>query len=411
MVNRRRFLSSLAGAIVAPNLVWGRGGSGALTVYASVGPDLVSYEGDVEKYTILKRGSVRLPANVQYAWPHASRSHMYVASSDGGPGLAGTRHHATALRIDATTGALTPHGEPVALPSRPIHITTDIPSAHVLIAYNNPSALTVHRVRPDLTLGELVKQRVALDTGIYAHQIRVAPSNRTAILVTRGNDADGTKPEDPGALKVYGFEHGQLVPRDSVAPGGGYGFGPRHLDFHPTRPWVYVSRERENQIDMFVLEAGTLTKTPRFSKTTLADLNSVRARQVAGTVHVHPSGRVVYVANRASSTTDFGGKRVFSGGENNIAVYAIDPRTGEPRLIQHADTRGFHARTFHIDPTGRMLVAAHILPLDVRDGATVTTVPPCLSVFRVDKDGRLDFVRKYDVDVGGSSMFWMGMIA
>jgi hypothetical protein len=33
-----------------------------------------------------------------------------------------------------------------------------------------------------------------------------------------------------------------------------------------------------------------------------------------------------------------------------------------------------------------------------------------LSVFRIGTDGRLDFVRKYDVDVGDQQMFWMGMV-
>jgi 6-phosphogluconolactonase len=47
----------------------------------------------------------------------------------------------------------------------------------------------------------------------------------------------------------------------------------------------------------------------------------------------------------------------------------------------------------------------------VRDGKDVKAVPASLAVFRVRGDGKLDFVRKYDVDVGGSNMFWMGMIA
>jgi len=36
---------------------------------------------------------------------------------------------------------------------------------------------------------------------------------------------------------------------------------------------------------------------------------------------------------------DVGGKMVFSGGESNIAVFAINQQTGEPTAIQHADIR------------------------------------------------------------------------
>ena len=84
--------------------------------------------------------------------------------------------------------------------------------------------------------------------------------------------------------------------------------------------------------------------------------------------------------------------------------------TGEPTPIDHTETHGIHCRTFHIDPSGRLLVAAHIRPLLVREGANVHQVPACLSVLRIGNDGKLDFVRKYDVDVGGKTMFWMGMV-
>jgi hypothetical protein len=57
-----------------------------------------------------------------------------------------------------------------------------------------------------------------------------------------------------------------------------------------------------------------------------------------------------------------------------------------------------------------MLVAAHIMALPVRDGAAVRKVPASLAVFRIDDRGRLDFFRKYDVDVGDRTMFWMGMV-
>jgi hypothetical protein len=57
-----------------------------------------------------------------------------------------------------------------------------------------------------------------------------------------------------------------------------------------------------------------------------------------------------------------------------------------------------------------MLVAEHNTPVNVRDGDAVKTVPAGLSVFRIGDDGKLTFVRTYDVDVGGKTMFWMGMV-
>ena len=384
-----------------------------LALYASVGPELTQYDVDVEGARLTRRGTVSLPANVHYAWPHRSRRHLYVASSDSEPGAAGRgggRHHVTAWHIDPATGALSPHGRPIALPTRPIHMTTDIPSQHILVAFSNPSGLRVYRVEPDGAPGGEVAQSEPIDPGIYAHQVRVSLDNRLVILVSRGHDAADGRPEEPGALKVFAYRDGQLTREVSVAPNGGYGFGPRHLDFHPTEPWVYVSLERQNRLDMFRRDGEALSAQPAFRHGTLSRPGASPARQVAGTVHVHPNGRAVYVSNRASATTEAGGRRVFAGGENTLAGFAIDPASGEPTPIQHVDTRGIHCRTFHIDPSGRLLVAAHIMALPVRDGDAVRTVPASLAVFRIGDDGRLDFVRKYDVDVGDRTMFWMGMV-
>lgn len=393
-----------------------------MALYASVGPELAWYGVDLERFELARLGSVTLPGNVQEGWPHPSKQLLYVAWSNGGPSFgapgsgqapAGDSHGITTFRVDPASGALTPHGEWAPLPSRPIHMTVDIPGAHVLTAYNNPSGITVHRVQPDGTAGPEVKPPAPLDTGVYAHQVRVAPSNDSVILVTRGNGPTDAKPEDPGALKHFGYRDGLLTDRASIAPGGGFGFQPRHLDFDPLGPWVFLSLERQNKLQVYERLTGeTLSSEPRFTKETLEAPATGGHGQALGTVHVHPGGQVVYVANRASGTRDFQGTRVFAGGENSIAVFRIDHERGEPALVQSIDSGGIHPRTFAVDPGGRILVAANQMSLPVRDGATVRPVPAGLSVFRVSGDGRLAFARKYDIETGpGRSLFWMGMAA
>ena len=382
-----------------------------ISLYASVGADLTQYDVDVDAATLTRRGTVTLPANVQYVWPHASRRHLYVATSDSASGMGkpGNTHHVTAFSIDPASGALSPHGAPIRLPTRPIHMATDIPSDHILVAFSNPSAIGVYRINADATPGEEVAQPGPIDPGIFAHQVRATLDNRQVILVTRGHDAADGKPEVPGALKVFNLHNGVLSNEVSIAPGGGYGFGPRHLDFHPTRPWVYVSLERQNQLAMFDLKDGALAATPLFRKDALTDTGT-KYHQLVGAVHVHPNGRTVYVANRSSDTVEANGQRVFAGGENSLAVYTIDANTGEPSLIQHVDTHGIHPRTFHIDPSGKLLVVAHIMGMKVRDGDTTRDIPARLSLFRIAANGKLDFVRTYDIDIGQRTMWWMGMV-
>ena len=101
---------------------------------------------------------------------------------------------------------------------------------------------------------------------------------------------------------------------------------------------------------------------------------------------------------------------MFRGGENSIAVFAIDPGSGEPTLIQHVPTYGIHVRTFALDPGGSLLIAASIMALPVRDGSQIVTLPAGLSVFRVGGDGKLEFVRKYDVETGNKTQWWMGIV-
>jgi 6-phosphogluconolactonase len=412
MFDRRTFLSLAAGTVTAARMASAQQATGKVALYANVGPELTHYDVDVAGAELMRRETVTLPAGVQYAWPHASRRFLYVASSDSAPsyGKQGTEHHVTAFAIDPATGALRLHGAPIPLPTRPIHLSTDIPSEHILVAFNNPSAVRVYRVKEDFTPGEEINQPGPIDAGIFAHQIRVTPDNRLAILVTRGNEGTASKPEDPGALKVFDYKAGVLTNEVSIAPNGGKEFGPRHLDFHPTRPWMYVSIETQNKMYMFRMEDGRINPEIAYRADTLAEPNNIRARQAAGTVHVHPNGRFLYGANRAEATTEFAGKQVFKGGENSIVVYAIDASTGEPTPIQHIETQKIHPRTFHIDPSGRLLVAQHNLPVNVRDGDAVRTVPAGLSVFRIGDDGKLTFARKYDIDVGERTMFWMGMV-
>ena len=383
-----------------------------VALYSAVDDELTHYDVDVAGAQLTRRDSVKVPAFVQYAWPHPTGPDLYVTTSNRGPGLKADHNHMSAFRIDARSGALKQHGDPVELPHRAVHMCVDPGGKYTLNAHNLPkTGITVHRIEPNCSIGAQVEQPTGLDYGIYPHQVMMAPSGRTTILVDRGNNAAGGKAEDPGALRSFGFDAGVFSPKQVVAPNGGYGFGPRHIDFHPTRPWMYVSDERRSQLYMFRMPGDTLEPEAAFTRDLLADRKNVKPRQHGGTIHVHPNGRTVYVANRADHTVDYEGKKVFAGGENSIAVYSIDPKTGEPKLIQHADTHSFHVRTFAFDPSGRIMVAASIKPLSVRDGANVTTVPATMSVFRVGGDGRLDFVRKYDVDAsGGKTHYWMGIV-
>src|ERR1700730_1474889 len=176
IVDRRTFSAMLAGTIVVPRTTFAQAKDRS-AFYSGVGGQLTQYEVDFDAATLTKRASVSLPGGIQYAWPHPSRRYLYVVTSSGGvgiapvPGYAPNEHYLMAFRV-APSGELSPHGETIKLKRRPIHSSVDHAGAHLLVAYNFPSGISVYKINGDGGIGDEVRQSDNLETGIYFHQIR-----------------------------------------------------------------------------------------------------------------------------------------------------------------------------------------------------------------------------------------------
>lgn len=382
-------------------------------VYSGIGCDLSIYQLNSELAGIELKWRLQLPSKIQYAWRHSAKPFLYVACSNGSPNAQGDTHCVVTIALDDPLKGPYFYGNTVQLPARPIHITLDQLSRYALIAYNNPSSLTMHPIHSDGAIADAITPIQPVKTGIYAHQTMVSPSNSVVVVVARGNNPKGNHPEDPGSLEVFSYESGQLQPTVSVAPDGGYGFGPRHVDFHPTKPWLYVSLERQNTLHMFDYDLAhqTVSPKPSFVCSTLHEPDRERPRQRPGTIHVHPNGATVYVANRASGEQLLSEETVFIGGENNIAVFRIDPITGEPKPIQFVDTLGIVPRTFSLNKKGSILIAANSVSMKGKGSARISVIPASLCVFKVNEDGTLVFNQKIDVDASLDPLFWMSIVA
>ena len=171
--------------------------------------------------------------------------------------------------------------------------------------------------------------------------------------------SDGILPRRPRRSESLPLRCRQLSDEISIAPQDGLGFRARHLDFHPTRPWVFLTIEAQNRLQLYRRSDVGLEPTPAFSASTLSDGGGVRPGQTASTVHVHPSGQFVYVGNRGAST-----RRT----QRDRCCFRINETTGEPSLIQNVDTRGFTPRTFALDPSGRLLVVGNQNSVSVSEG-------------------------------------------
>jgi 6-phosphogluconolactonase len=388
-----------------------------VAVYAGVGSSLRVYALDTKTGGLeLKQTVPDLKGDVQYVAVHPTRKWLYVSCTE----LPAPKDHPQlsviyAFAIDATTGALSQLGEPYtpAL-ARAINITVDRTGRYLLLAHNVAESASVVSLKADGSLGEPVKQpEERQHLGFLVHQIQIDPSNKWVMVPVRGDDekvtiegkAKKVEPEKPGHLVVFEFNDGVLAKRHTIDfPSL---VGPRHLDFHPSKPLVYVSVERGNRILTYKHENGVLTEL--FGTTTLEDPALKFPAQRAGPIHVHPSGKWVYVANRNTQPCAATTPCDKPPGENDVAVFSIDPATGEPKLIQNVDTHGFEPRTMTIDPTLRFLVVANQKELSRGAADKTVKVAPNLSVFRIGEDGKLTYVRTDELN--GGEIWWVGAVA
>src|SRR5260221_12284596 len=105
--------------------------------------------------------------------------------------------------------------------------------------------------------------------------------------------------------------------------------------------------ETSNKMYPYKMDGGNINPEIVFRAETLAEPKNIRARQAAGTVHVHPNGGYLYGAKRAPDTNDVDGKKDFKGGGNNNVVYSIKQSTREPVQIQNNENHAPHPPTLH----------------------------------------------------------------
>jgi 6-phosphogluconolactonase (cycloisomerase 2 family) len=435
-------------------------------VYANAGTSMYVFDFNPADGTLSLKPALTtvLPQVPQYAAiASPAQKYLYVAAT------IEPANYIYSFSMDPATGSLTPIAPPdagagdggapdggavgvVSPNGRAINVSLSKDNKYLLAVHNVTKAYTVFNLGADGTVGATVPPQTAggdMNIGAFVHQIRVDPSGQYVIICDRGTDptsttdADGgvtAVPEGLGHLRTFGFANGVLTPIQTLAYPAGY--GPRHVDFHPTKPWVYASVGRGSQITTYSFANGMLTQID--SKTSLASAteaalfptyaqDSVNGQQ-ASAIMVHPSGKWLWMTNTnrkvipytpdagagdAGDAGDAGGDAgdaapapapaaqvYFGTGHNDITLFSIDQTTGVPTWVAATDSHGFVPRTFTLDPSGQYLIAANQKKVNTLVGSVVTPVLPNLSVFSVAGDGKLTFVKSTDLSTG--DVFWVG---
>lgn len=188
--------------------------------------------------------------------------------------------------------------------------------------------------------------------GPHPHHVLFDPSSRFLAAPDKGVDR----------VHIYRLDlsRGKLVANDPPSVRSRSGAAPRHVAFHPTRPWAYVVNELDSTVTAYHWnsERGGLKPFQVIPTTPTTHTGDNTGSEIA----VAPSGSFVYASNR---------------GHNSIVIFAVDETTGMLDPVGWESTRGETPRFFTLDASGNLLYAANL-----NSGSIV--------VFRVDrKSGKL----------------------
>ena len=118
------------------------------------------------------------------------------------------------------------------------------------------------------------------------------------------------------------------------------GSGPRHLEFHPNKKFLYCINEISGKITAFEYKKGAITPIQYIDSDHTPEL----ARRGSADIHLTPDGRFLYASNRSKN--------------DGIAIFSVNQETGELTRIGYQKT-GIHPRNFIISPNGKFLLCAN----------------------------------------------------
>ena len=249
-------------------------------------------------------------------------------------------------RIDPTTGGLSLFAT-AAQADAPTFLAPDRTGRYMLCAYYQGGYVAVYPITADGSIGA-----AAIDTqrtAVGAHAIAADPSNRFAFVphIARIQDNVLEPPKNnpgPNVILQYRFDAqtGRLSPNTPHRVEQGDLVGPRHYIHHPSLDVAYFSNEQGCSVTAYQLDRtnGTLSSV----QTTSTLPAGHTERTTCSQIHLTPSGRFLYVGNRAANGS-------------NIAAFAVDPATGHLAAAGHIPTEAVPS-AFCLDPAGHFLFAA-----------------------------------------------------
>jgi len=310
--------------------------------------------------------------NPSYLAPSADGKFLYSVNETDGAKPGGV----SAFSFDKATGKLTFINKQASGGDDPCYISVDKGRKWAVVANYGGGNYSVLPIRADGSLASATETIQDEGTGpnkarqekAHVHSTIFAPNEKLLAVCDLGTDKITLLHFDPDAAA-------KPLTRDSVVsvtPGS----GPRHTVFSPKKPFVYAIDELSGTVDAYRITAGKFTPIQRIS----AQPEGYHGDIGSADIHITPDGRFLYASNR--------------GDANSLAIFSINPGSGQLTLQGFQSTLGKTPRNFLIDPTGHWLLVANqngknvvVFKRDLKTGALTDThkrielpAPVCLKM-------------------------------
>jgi 6-phosphogluconolactonase len=281
------------------------------------------------------------PGIVDPAFLTIAPSHRFLYSVnetyhlDGQPGGG-----VSAFAIDPTTGGLTFLNRQPSHGALPCFLAIDATESMVIVVNHDGPSTIAYPILSDGRLGDASSIVPHVGTSHQAghpgdphpHSVILDSANRFALVPDKGLDQILTYRIDPATRT--------LRPNDPPFVRVEAGTAPRHLGFHPSERFAFVTNEVGSTVTSFAFdaEAGTL----REIQTVPSVPSDFTGRNHTADIRVHPNGRFVYMTNR---------------GHDSIGSFAVDDTTSHLTPLGHTPIQGW-SRNIRFDPSGRILLVS-----------------------------------------------------
>ena len=243
------------------------------------------------------------------------------------------------------------------------HINVSPNGKYLAVAYYTGGDIDVYTLENDGSIGKLLLHSKHEGSSVnkerqnagHPHWVGFSKDNRFLYVPDLGTDH----------VWVYKIENEkiELAHKIQSKPGA----GPRHLVFHPSLPFAYVSDELVSGVTVYSVNVKSGALKPIESLPSAKEAVKESWHSVSD-IRIHPSGLFLYLVNR---------------GFDQVSVFAINQTTGKLTAVEREPVRGSISRNIAITDDGRWALV-------------VSKLTNSLAVFDVNQTtGELTFMRNH----------------